>query len=138
MLQSFTIVFKQSMLLAISSRLVASQHLQKQSSFVARNECLRRNVPHCREHGNSAVLEFRLTTTLEVLHATVRGKSSRIPKSDWLLNTKLVLERTQRRVSVVGPISPGASGQAVLRQQNSYQHPWWQTTATVGQDKVNI
>ena len=92
MLQSFTIVFKQSMLLAISSRLVASQHLQKQSSFVARNECLRRNVPHCREHGNSAVLEFRLTTTLEVLHATVRGKSSRIPKSDWLLNTKLVLK----------------------------------------------
>ena len=41
-------------------------------------------------------------------------ESGRIPKPDRFLHTKLVLEGTQRRSGVVGPVTPGTSGQAVL------------------------
>ena len=34
-----------------------------------------------------------------------------------LLNSKLILECTQRRSGVVGPVAPGASGQAILQSR---------------------
>ena len=60
------------------------------------------------------MLELCLTTSLEVLNAAVRGKTGRVPEAHWCLHTKLVLERTQRRGSVVGPVTPGASSQTIL------------------------
>ena len=76
----------------------------------------RRSRPSNLEHPscNAAMLDLGLAAALEVLHAAVGGEASRVPKSDGILNTKLVLERSERRGGVVGPVTPGASGQAVL------------------------
>ena len=60
------------------------------------------------------MLKFCLATSLEVLHASVRRKSCWIPKSNGGLNAEFILEGTQRRSCVVGPVTPGASSQAIL------------------------
>ena len=60
------------------------------------------------------MLQLRLAPACKVLGAAVRGKASGIPKSDWCLHAELVLESSQRRSGVVGPVTPGASGQAIL------------------------
>ena len=65
-----------------------------------------RDVTHCCEHGNSSVLQLGLAAALEVLHTAICGESSGIPKSNRILHSELVLECTQRRSSVVGPVSP--------------------------------
>ena len=71
------------------------------------------------------MLQFGLAAALEVLNAAIGGEACGIPKSDWVLHTELVLERTQRRCGVVGPVTPGASGQTILscenNQNRSYQ-----------------
>ena len=97
---------------------VASSHLcfaissaQKTKSA---DQSLRCNVAHGCQHRNPAVLQLSLTTSLEVLHAAIRCEPSRIPKPNWRLHAQLVLKGSQRRSGVVGPISPGASGQAIL------------------------
>ena len=38
---------------------------------------------------------------------------------NWCLHTQLILECSQRRCSVVGPVSPGAAGQAILRSETN-------------------
>ena len=78
------------------------------------DQSLRCNVAHGCQHRNPAVLQLSLTTSLEVLHAAIRCEPSRIPKPNWRLHAQLVLKGSQRRSGVVGPISPGASGQAIL------------------------
>ena len=60
------------------------------------------------------MFELRLSAALEVLHATIGRKACRVPESHGVLHTELVLERTQWRCSVVGPVTPGASGQTIL------------------------
>ena len=60
------------------------------------------------------MFQLGLPASLEVLNRAIRGESGGIPKPDWFLHAKLVLEGTQRRSGVVGPVTPGASGQAVL------------------------
>ena len=72
------------------------------------------NIAHCGKHGDPSVLKFGLTTSLEVLNAAISGKACGIPEPGWRLHTQLVLERSQRRGSVVGPVSPCASSQAIL------------------------
>ena len=62
------------------------------------------------------MLKFCLATSLKVLHASVRCKSCWIPKSNWGLHSEFILEGTQRRSCVVGPVTPGASSQAILPQ----------------------
>ena len=64
------------------------------------------------------MLQFGLAPALEVLNAAIGGEACGIPKSDWVLHTELVLERTQRRCGVVGPVAPGASGQTILSCEN--------------------
>ena len=66
------------------------------------------------------MFELRLSAALEVLHAAIGGEACGIPKSDGVLNTELVLERTQWRCSVVGPVTPGASCQTILSCENKY------------------
>ena len=78
-----------------------------------------RNVSHCREHGNSSVLQLGLASALEVLHTAVCGEASGIPKSNWVLHSELVLEGTQRRGGVVGPVSPRAASESVLHATSS-------------------
>ena len=60
------------------------------------------------------MLQFGLAAALEVLHAAIGGEACRVPESDGVLHTELVLEGTQRRCGVVGPVTPGASGQTIL------------------------
>ena len=75
-----------------------------------------RSRPSNLEHPscNAAMLDLGLSAALEVLHAAVGGEASGIPKSDGILNTKLVLERAERGGSVVGPVTPRAAGQTIL------------------------
>ena len=65
------------------------------------------------------MLQFGLAPALEVLNAAIGGEACGIPKSDWVLHTELVLERTQRRCGVVGPVTPGTSGQTILSCENN-------------------
>ena len=65
------------------------------------------------------MLQFGLAAALEVLNAAIGGEACGIPKSDWVLHTELVLERTQRRCGVVGPVTPGASGETILSCENN-------------------
>ena len=60
------------------------------------------------------MFELRLPAALEVLHATIGRKACRVPESDGVLHAELVLECTQRRCSVVGPVTPGASCETIL------------------------
>ena len=71
-------------------------------------------MPQAHPSCDPAVLDLGLAAALEVLNAAVGGEPSGIPKSDGILNTKLVLERTERGGGVVGPVTPGASGQTIL------------------------
>ena len=60
------------------------------------------------------MLQLGLAAALEVLHAAICGEPSGIPESNRVLHSELVLECTQRRGGVVGPVAPRASGQTVL------------------------
>ena len=40
---------------------------------------------------------------------------SGVPESDRILHTKFVLKRTKRRSGVIGPVTPSAACEAVLR-----------------------
>ena len=75
------------------------------------------------------MLQFGLAAALEVLHAAIGGEACGIPKSDWVLHTELVLERTQRRCGVVGPVTPGASGQTILPCENKNTYQMKQTSS---------
>ena len=48
------------------------------------------------------MLQLGLTTTREVLSAAIGTQSSWVPKSNWRLHAKLVLEGAQRRRRVQG------------------------------------
>ena len=61
------------------------------------------------------MLKLCLATSLEVLHASVGRKACWIPETNGRLHTKLILKGTQRRSCVVGPVTPGASSQAILK-----------------------
>ena len=74
------------------------------------------HIAHGGEHGNSTVLDFSLTTSLVGVNITVSCESNWIPKSEWRLCSHLILKCSQWRSSVVGPVTPGASSQAILRR----------------------
>ena len=98
----------------ISSNICLNQHrtCYRKKSFAIKS--LWSDVSHCRKHGDASVLQFGLAAALEVLHAAIGGEACRVPESDGVLHTELVLEGTQRRCGVVGPVTPGASGQTIL------------------------
>ena len=60
------------------------------------------------------MLDLGGATSLEVLHASVGGKAGGIPEAHGRLHAEFMLECAQRRCCVVGPVSPGASGQTIL------------------------
>ena len=105
----------------------------REKSFA--NKSLRSDVSHCRKHGDASVLQFGLAAALEVLHAAIGGEACGIPKSDWVLHTELVLERTQRRCGVVGPVTPGASGQTILPCENKNTYQMKQTSSITKRSK---
>ena len=74
------------------------------------------HVAHSSKHRNATMLDFSLTTALVGINITISCESNWIPESEGRLGTHLVLEGTQRRCGVVGPVTPGASSQAILRQ----------------------
>ena len=63
------------------------------------------------------MFQLRLAAALEVLDAAVGRESCRIPETDRILNAQLILECSQRRGRVVGPISPCAAGEAILSME---------------------
>ena len=81
------------------------------------------------------MLQFGLAAALEVLNAAIGGEACGIPKSDWVLHTELVLERTQRRCGVVGPVTPGASGQTILPCENKNTYQMKQTSSITKRSK---
>ena len=72
------------------------------------------DVSHGGQHRNATVFDLGGATSLEVLHASIGGKPGGIPETHGRLHSEFILERAQRRVGVVGPVSPGASGQTIL------------------------
>ena len=65
-------------------------------------------------HRDPAVLQLDGTSALEGGNIAIGSESNGIPKSDGVLHTELALECTKRGIGVVGPVAPGASGQAIL------------------------
>ena len=72
------------------------------------------DVSHGGQHRNATMLDLGGATSLEVLHASVGGKAGGIPETHGRLHAEFILECAQRRCCVVGPVSPGASGQTIL------------------------
>ena len=72
------------------------------------------DVSHGGQHRNATMLDLGGATSLEVLHASIGGKSGGIPETHGRLHAEFILEGAQRRCCVVGPVSPGASGQTIL------------------------
>ena len=77
------------------------------------------DVSHGGQHRNATMLDLGGATSLEVLHASVGGKAGGIPKSDGGLNAQLIFECTQRRRSVVGPVTPGTSCETILQNHQN-------------------
>ena len=61
------------------------------------------------------MLQFHRSTALERSHITISSKAYGVPEPDGCLHTQLVLECSQRRSSVVGPVTPSTASQAILR-----------------------
>ena len=72
------------------------------------------DVSHGGQHRNATMLDLGSTTSLEVLHASVGRETCGIPETHGRLHAEFILEGAQRRCCVVGPVSPGASGQTIL------------------------
>ena len=72
------------------------------------------DVSHGGQHRNTTMLDLGSTTSLEVLHASVGRETCGIPETHGRLHAEFILEGAQRRCCVVGPVSPGASGQTIL------------------------
>ena len=86
------------------------------------------DVSHGGQHRDTTMLDLGGATSLEVLHASVGGKAGGIPETHGRLHAEFILEGAQRRCCVVGPVSPGASGQTILGH-GSYcrdQNTGWQ------------
>ena len=60
--------------------------------FHSFSKSLRRDVTHGSQHGDSSMLQFRLTTSLEVLDAPVSCEPGRVPKSGRSLHTQVVIQ----------------------------------------------
>ena len=54
----------------------------------------------------------------EVKNKVTTQRACRVPETHGSLHTKFVLKGSQRRGSVVGPIAPSASSQAILHEQD--------------------
>ena len=103
-------------------KLQASRRRQVAREFAGDFRC---NISHRCEHRNATMLQLSLTTSLEVLNTAIRREPSWIPETHRSLHTQLILKGTQRRSSVVGPVTPSTSGQAILRGVSDIQptHP---------------
>ena len=75
------------------------------------------DVTHGSKHRDTTMFQLRLAAALEVLDAAVGRESCRIPETDRILNAQLILECSQRRGRVVGPISPCAASEAILSME---------------------
>ena len=60
------------------------------------------------------MLQLRLATSGKVLGAAICREPGRVPESDRGLHTELILKCSQRRGSVVGPVTPSAASETIL------------------------
>ena len=79
-----------------------SHSTKRDNKYNARHSAMPRNSIPCNEVKN------KVTTQ----------RACRVPKTHGSLHTKFVLKGSQRRGSVVGPIAPSASSQAILHEQD--------------------
>ena len=69
------------MLLDVSCLMLAAKvECYHSAKKMVADEQLRGNVSHCGQHGDAAVLQLGLTTSLEVLNAAIGSEASRIPE----------------------------------------------------------
>ena len=62
------------------------------------------DVSHGGQHRNATVLDLGGATSLEVLHASIGGKSGGIPETHGRLHAEFILECAQGRWLVVGVV----------------------------------
>ena len=72
------------------------------------------DISHSGQHRNATMFDLGGATSLEVLHASVGGQACGVPETHGRLHAEFILKSAQRRVGVVGPVSPGTSGQTIL------------------------
>merc|ERR1719432_620613 len=68
------------------------------------------------------MLQLRLAAASKVLNAAIRREPGGVPKAHRRLHTKLVLESTQRRSRVEGPVTPRGASEAVLEEHSDDRH----------------
>jgi len=72
------------MLLDVSCLMLAAKvECYHSAKKMVADEQLRGNVSHCGQHGDAAVLQLGLTTSLEVLNAAIGSEASRIPEPQF-------------------------------------------------------
>ena len=74
------------------------------------------------KHGNATMLQLRLATSGEVLSAAIGREPCRVPEPHRCLHSKLVFEGAQRRSGVVGPVTPSAASETILRAAQESLH----------------
>ena len=70
-------------MLLVASHLTLNVKVKANKKLFA-SERLRSNVSHSGQHGDAAVLQLGLTTSLEVLNAAIGSEASRIPEPHLL------------------------------------------------------
>jgi len=84
------------------------------------------------------VLELNGSAALERVQVAVGGQAQRVPEAQRRLCTQLVFEGTQRRSSVIGPVTPGASGQAILKEHADDRHHGQSAVGQLGRQLLGL
>jgi len=95
-------------------------------------EVLWRDVANGGEHAHAAMLDLSGTTPPEILGVAISSQLERIPEANWGLDTKLVLESTQRGRSVQGPVTPGGASESILEEHADDGHHGKTTVGDLG------
>jgi len=81
-----------------------------------------RDVAHCGQHANAAVLDLHRSPALEGVGVAVLGQAERIEESNRRLSAKFVLECAEWRVSIERPVPPSAASESILEQHAHDRH----------------
>ena len=71
------------------------------------------------------MLKFGCAAALEGTNVAVLAEAQGVPEADGCLDAQLVLEGSERRGRVQGPITPSASCQAILKEHADDGHYYY-------------
>jgi len=83
---------------------------------------LRGDVTHRGQHGDATMLYLRGSPAHKTVHVAILGVAGGIPKTDWGLHAKLILECAEGRSRVQCPIAPGGACQTILEKHPDDRH----------------